>query len=187
MRELDLGGGTTAIATGASRERGAVFLPGRAMGTEWGPMRLAAILLASRGWTTMQLRWRAEGRPEWVEEQARRALDRLAVERPLLVGKSLSTFAAAVAAERGLPGIWFTPLLTDGRVAAALERATAPALLVGGTHDELWDAELAERLPVESLTVVGADHSLEVGDAWETLELQRRVLERVDAFVRGLP
>ncbi|MGZ4389250.1 MAG: alpha/beta hydrolase, partial [Gaiellaceae bacterium] len=107
-------------------------------------------------------------------------------ERPLLVGKSLGTFAAAVAADRRLPAIWFTPLLNEQPVVEALERSEAPTLLVGGTHDEAYDPQLVERLPVESLTVVGADHSLEFADAYETLELQRRILDRVDAFVRDL-
>lgn len=187
MEKLTVSERTSALVSGESRERGAVFLPGLEIGCEWTPMRLTSIHLQALGWTTMLLRWQPERRPEWVEEQAAAALELLGTERVLLVGKSLGTFAAAVAAERGLPAIWFTPLLNERRVVEALERSEAPIFLVGGTHDETFDPQLAERLATASLTVVGADHSLEFADAYETLELQRRILDRVDAFVRELP
>ncbi|MGZ4353166.1 MAG: alpha/beta hydrolase [Gaiellaceae bacterium] len=186
MRELAVTERTSARVFDGAAERGAVFLPGRAIGCEWGPMRLTSLHLHALGWTTMLLSWRPERRPEWVQEQAVAALELLGAERALLVGKSLGTFAAAVAADRRLPAIWFTPLLNEQPVVEALERSEAPTLLVGGTHDEAYDPQLVERLPVESLTVVGADHSLEFADAYETLELQRRILNRVDAFVRDL-
>ncbi|MGW4296911.1 hypothetical protein ACWEH1_28295 [Micromonospora chersina] len=32
--------------------------------------------------------------------------------RPLLIGRSLGTDAAAIAAQRSLPAVWLTPLLT---------------------------------------------------------------------------
>ncbi|HSP72696.1 MAG TPA: hypothetical protein VLN26_10025 [Gaiellaceae bacterium] len=186
MQKLTVSERTTALVFGESRDRGAVFLPGLEIGCEWTPMRLASLHLQALGWTTMLLRWQPERQPEWVEEQASAALELLGTGRALLVGKSLGTFAAPLAVARRLPAIWFTPLLNEQRIVEALERSQAPTLLVGGTHDEAYDAQLAERLPVESLTVVGADHSLEFADAYETLELQRRILDRVDAFVRGL-
>lgn len=178
---------TSTLVFDGTGDRGAVFLPGRAMTCDWPPMRFASIHLHRLGWTTMLLSWRPERRPEWVAEQAAAALELLGTERALLVGKSMGTFAAPFAVERGLPAIWFTPLLHEARIAEALERSQAPTLLVGGTQDEAYDVQLVERLPVESLTVVGADHSLEFADAYETLELQRRILDRVDAFVRALP
>lgn len=187
MVELELNERVTALVLGEEAERGAVCLPGRLGSCDWPPIRFTALLLASLGWRVMLLYWRPVRSPEWVCDQAAAALAELKAERPLLVGKSLGTFAAELAAERRLPGIWFTPLLHEERVVDALERAQAPALLVGGTRDEAYDAAKAERLPVEALTVVGADHGLDFDDVWETVELQRRVLERVDAFVRGLP
>lgn len=187
MRELRLSDRVGALVEGESQERGAVFLPGGLGSCEWPPLRFTALLLVRLGWKAMLLHWQAVRTPEWVCEQATAALAELDVERPLLVGKSLGTYAAEVAADRRLPGIWFTPLLHQERVVEALGRAQAPALLVGGTRDEYYDASLAERLPVESLTVVGADHGLDLADPWETIDLQRRILERVDAFVRALP
>lgn len=79
---------------------------------------------------------------------------------PLLIGKSLGTNAALPAAERSLPAVWLTPLLTAPWVVAALGRATAPCLLVGGTADKLWDGNLARKLSPHVLEVDGANHGM---------------------------
>jgi hypothetical protein len=78
----------------------------------------------------------------------------------LLIAKSLGTNAAALAAERGLPGVWLTPILTAPWVAAALSRATAPFLLVGGTAGAMWDAALARRLSPHVLEAEDAGHGM---------------------------
>ncbi|MFB9237212.1 alpha/beta hydrolase [Plantactinospora siamensis] len=81
--------------------------------------------------------------------------------RPLLIGKSLGTLAAPLAAERGLPAVWLTPLLRVGPVVEALRRATAPMLLVGGTADHThWDGALARTLSSHVLEIPDADHGL---------------------------
>ena len=64
----------------------------------------------------------------------------------VVFGKSLGSMAAPVIAERGLPAIWFTPLLTDPAVVAALRGAAWPCLLAGGTADPYWDGEIARGL-----------------------------------------
>jgi hypothetical protein len=72
----------------------------------------------------------------WVASWVSEAID--AVEATagaaasLLIGKSLASLAAPVAADRGLPAVWPTPMLTDERAVAALRRAVAPCLLMGG-------------------------------------------------------
>ena len=71
-----------------------------------------------------------------------------------------TTLASGVAAERGLPGIWLTPLLHERSCVDGLRRRTAPALLVGGTRDEAWDGDLARELGDEVLELEGADHGL---------------------------
>ena len=53
----------------------------------------------------------------------------------MLIAKSLGTNAARLAADRSLPAVWLTPLLSTPWITAALGRATAPMLLVGGTAD----------------------------------------------------
>jgi hypothetical protein len=45
---------------------------------------------------------------------------------------------------------------------AALQAATAPMLLIGGTADETWDGALARKLSPHVLEVDGADHGLYV-------------------------
>ena len=80
----------------------------------------------------------------------------------LLIGKSLGTHAAALAAERQLPAVWLTPLLILEPVVAALRAATRPFLLVGGTADPAWDGKLARELSPHVLEVVDADHGMQV-------------------------
>jgi pimeloyl-ACP methyl ester carboxylesterase len=94
----------------------------------------------------------------------------------LVVAKSLTTFAAGAVADRGVPGVWLTPLLDDEECVLQLRRRTAPALLVGGTEDPTWDAQLATEISPEVLELPGADHGLaRVDDA-------RAVEERVAEF-----
>jgi pimeloyl-ACP methyl ester carboxylesterase len=107
----------------------------------------------------------------------------------LLIGKSLGTNAAALAAERSLPAVWLTPLLTVPVpwVAGALERATAPFLLVGGTADPAWDGEVARRLSPHVLEVEGADHGMYVpGPLTESIAVLARVVEAIDGFLHAI-
>jgi hypothetical protein len=82
---------------------------------------------------------------DWVRGEVAPVLDAVGGS-PLMIAKSLGTNAATLAAERALPAVWLTPLLTTPWVAAALRRATAPFLVVGDTADALWDGALARRL-----------------------------------------
>lgn len=121
----------------------------------------------------------------WVCDRVRDALDEPGTERPeatkaLLVGKSLGSLAARVAAERELPAIWFTPILTDPAVVTEYEPATAPRLLVGGTGDPMWDGDIAKRLSPDVLEVPDADHFMIVPGS---LAESGRVLGEVAAVV----
>lgn len=98
-----------------------------------------------------------------VVAQVSAAVDELTAETgaaPLVIGKSLGSLAAPVAADRGLAAVWFTPLLTDEPTVAALRRATAPSLLVGGTADQLWDAQIARSITGRLVEITGADHGM---------------------------
>ncbi|NES25973.1 alpha/beta hydrolase [Micromonospora terminaliae] len=107
--------------------------------------------------------------------------------RPLLIGKSLGTNAAAIAAERSLPAVWLTPLLTLPWVVAALSRATAPFLLVGGTADRVWDGAVARRLTPHVLEVEGADHGLYVpGPLTDSVAVLGRVVVAVEEFLDAI-
>lgn len=94
-----------------------------------------------------------------VEAVVIKALDGLGPET-VLMGKSLGSVAATVAADRGLPAVWFTPLLTEPKVVAALRRSTAPFLLIGGTADDWWDAEAARSLTPHVTEIADASHRM---------------------------
>jgi hypothetical protein len=103
---------------------------------------------------------------------------------PLLVAKSLGTFAATLAADRGLPAVWLTPLLVNEGVVASLRRATEPCLLVGGTADQLWDGALARRLSPNVLEVDGADHGMFLpGALAASAAVLGRVVTAVERFL----
>jgi hypothetical protein len=121
----------------------------------------------------------------WVCEQVQPVLDGLPPgDRPLLIAKSLGTHAAALAAERRLPAVWLTPLLTLPFVVDALRRASAPCLLVGGTADPFWDGDLARELSPHVLEITGADHGLFVpGPLAASAEILGRVVTAVEQFL----
>jgi pimeloyl-ACP methyl ester carboxylesterase len=72
----------------------------------------------------------------------------------------MSTRAAVDAAEHGWPAIWLTPLLHDAPLVAALRARTAPALLIGGTADELWNGRIAREITDDVLELEDGDHTL---------------------------
>jgi hypothetical protein len=108
----------------------------------------------------------------WVEERVEAALAHVRGRDPLpvVIGKSLTSLAATVAARDGLPAVWLTPLIAAGHeltplVVAGLRDGAAPRLLIGGTADPSWDGEVARSFAsAEILELEGADHGLEVAD-----------------------
>lgn len=122
----------------------------------------------------------------WVRDQVSPLLD-AAGGSPLLIGKSLGTNAATLAAERGLPAVWFTPILTAPWVAAALSQATAPFLLVGGTADAMWDGPLARRLSPHVLEVEDADHGMYVpGPLTDSIAVLGRMVAAMQEFLDAI-
>ncbi|MFC9429804.1 alpha/beta hydrolase [Streptomyces sp. NPDC056987] len=124
----------------------------------------------------------------WVLDRVTPVLDQVTRSSPrtvaVMMGKSLGTHAAVLAAERGLPAIWITPLLTTAEVAQALRSATAPFLLVGGTEDRHWDGALAAELSPHVLEVRGADHDMHVpGPLSESAKVLGRVATAVEDFL----
>jgi hypothetical protein len=121
---------------------------------------------------------------DWVCGQVGPLLDHLG-ETPLLIGKSLGTNAARLAAQRSLPAVWLTPVLRFMPwVVEALAAASAPFLLVGGTADRSWDVDLAHRLTPHVLSVESADHGMYVpGPLRGTVEVLGLVVESVEKFL----
>jgi predicted alpha/beta-hydrolase family hydrolase len=101
-----------------------------------------------------------------------------------VVAKSLGTLALPLAVARALPGVWLTPILTEASIATAVRNLSAPSLLVGGTKDRLWDAEVARQSAADVLELEGANHALEFGESVEpSLATLQQVVARVATFV----
>jgi hypothetical protein len=168
----------------------AVVIPGRLFGPAAPLPMYAGDVAERRGAAVHRHDWaRQPPHPfeppieRWVCDEVTPLLDRLG-GRPLLIGKSLGTNAATLAAERSLPAVWLTPVLTVPWVAAALGRATAPFLLVGGTADTIWDGDLARRLTPHVLEVEEADHGMYVpGPLTESVAVLGQVVVAVEEFL----
>jgi pimeloyl-ACP methyl ester carboxylesterase len=168
----------------------AVIVPGGMFGPAAGLLMYAAAVAERRGATVHRHSW--SGQPTkpfepdieaWVCDEIRPLLDAVG-GRPMLIGKSLGTNAATLAAERGMPAVWLTPILTVPWVAAALGRATVPFLLVGGTADSMWDGDMARRLSPYVLEVEGADHGMSVpGPVTNSIAVLGRVVVAMDEFL----
>jgi len=165
-----------------------VLLPGIFYSTAAPLLWFTRVVAAARGWGTLGVAGVAGDDPDprgWTDARARAALDHAPAAQTVLVGKSLGSTAAGLAAERGLPAIWLTPLLDREEVAAAISATTAPTLLVGGTADPTWvPGAVPGGAPFERLELEGLDHSLQrEGDVEASLSALRDVTRAVDAFL----
>jgi pimeloyl-ACP methyl ester carboxylesterase len=174
-------------------DRVALIVPGRGYGPDAPLLDYATWAAANRGADTSAVVWQRAGEivrlpPDEcgreVCAQVVAHLDTFDGRRPLLIGKSLGSHAAALAAERGLPAVWLTPVLTSPWVVAALRRATAPALLIGGTADGLWDGALARDVSGHVLEIDDANHGMFVpGPLARSAAVLGRVATAIEAFL----
>lgn len=147
-------------------ERVAVLVPGRGYTVERALFNFVEMALRRRHAEVHGIRWQvAEAGTHteltpWVCDEVATALEPLPAAAPLVVGKSLGSLAAPLAADRGLPAIWLTPLLHHDVVVEGLSRASAPMLLVGGTADSSWDGPAARQLSPYVCEIPDADHGL---------------------------
>ncbi|MFG2101619.1 alpha/beta hydrolase [Micromonospora echinaurantiaca] len=174
-------------------DRRAVLIPGRGYDTRFPlflylgeALRRASFALHAISWQVPEGlgsdRDGAGAAADWVTGQV---APTLSGRMELLVGKSLGTLAAPLAADRGLPAVWLTPLLHMAPVVDALDRATAPFLLIGGTADPSWDGAVARRLTPHVVEIDQADHALMVpGPLARSAEALGRVCTAVEEFVR---
>ncbi|WP_432545707.1 alpha/beta hydrolase [Kineococcus sp. SYSU DK004] len=168
-------------------ERTATVLPGRGYTCDGPLLHHLRLLLRQRGWTVRTVRWTTPPTPQELLGLAPDLLDGVRARTHLVVAKSLSTRLLPAAVERGLPGVWLTPLLREPGVRGAA-RSAAPALLVGGSADPHWDGDAARRSGRRVLEVEGADHSVEVpGDAAATARALRAVVAAAAGFLDDLP
>jgi hypothetical protein len=171
----------------------AVVIPGRMFGPGAGMLMYAAFAAERRGanvhrhwWSTEPPGAGKEQSADWVHGEAAAAVDKTG-GTPLLIGKSLGTLAAGVAADRSLPGVWLTPLLTMPQVIAGLERARTPFLLIGGTADTSWDGTFARRVTPHLLEVPDADHGMCVpGQLTDSITVLAQVVTAIEEFLKTI-
>lgn len=171
----------------------AVLLPGGGYTVQAPLLHWCAIMLIEQGWRVQAVDWSigeaARTEPmAFVEAALQTALEEApqATER-LVVGKSFGSYALPWAVDNGVPGVWLTPVLTYLDLREALGRADAGHLAVGGDRDDMWLPDEVTAAGAELVTMVGADHSLEIGTDWRaSVAAQIEVHEAVDRHVRGL-
>jgi hypothetical protein len=190
VRPLDLTPGEAVLHEG-DPGRCAVVLPGVRYFSQAPLLWFAREAAQAAGWSVLELSERAPADQDpfdWMRDRAGRALDAAGAGTVAVIGKSLGSAAAPLAAERGLAAVWLTPLLIRPDVAAALRDSPAPALLVGSTADPSWaDGELPANETAEVLEFEGLDHSLQVeGDPLASLDVLRQVTERIGAFLESI-
>ena len=165
-----------------------VLAPGGKFGPAAGMLMYAAAVPERRGATVYRHEWsRKPSNPfepdieRWVCAELAPAMGRCR----LVIGKSLGSNAARLAARRAVPAIWLTPTLTLPWVVDALDRPTAPFLLVGGTADTTWwDGATARRLTPHVLEIEDADHGLMMpGPVRETITALSRMIIAMDEFL----
>ena len=172
----------------------AVVLPGRGYPPAAPGLAYAGYVLRAAGWRVRDVWWdppangssSLEGEVAWVGDQLAAATH--GVEGPVLVGgKSLGTYGARLAAERSSPAIWLTPLLTDPVLVEGIRANPARQLLVGGTADRLWDADVAASLAADGCDVLqidGIDHGLiDPADPVRTAEALVEITRAMANFV----
>jgi hypothetical protein len=180
--------------TGMRGGRAAVVVPGLHYSTDGPLLMYAGLAVDRRGGSVRRISWTVpefdDGDEEraWVASRVSEAVDAVVtatgVAAPVVIGKSLGSLAAPVAADRGLPAVWLTPVLTDEPTVAALRRATAPCLLIGGTADKVWDGRLACSVTPHVLEISGADHGMYVpGRLTESTAVLAQVITAVEDFL----
>lgn len=166
--------------------------PGQGYGTDGPLLMYAALAVERRGGLARRITWvvpefaSAGEERAWVISQVSAAVDALQATTgaPMVIGKSLGSLAAPLAASRGLPAVWLTPVLTDEPTLTALRQGTAPCLLVGGTADPVWDGRLARSVTPHVLEVEGADHGMFVpGRLAASAAVLGRVATAVEDFL----
>lgn len=182
--------------TGA--ERAAVVLPGNARaghrlgGTPARPdLHFTRALLLESGLDVLEAWWDGDSRPDppgererWYRESALAATRAAGESRvALLVGRSMGTAGLSFLPELShLPSIWIAPLTTVERVRSAVEGWRGPVLVVAGEADEAFAPVAGER--IELVSVPGADHGLDVGDAATSARALADVLDRMRDWLR---
>jgi hypothetical protein len=174
----------------------AVILPGRGYPPAAPGCAYAGYVLRAAGWRVRDVWWdppanysmSVAGEVAWVGDQLASAT--AGAEGPVfVVGKSLGTYAARLAAERAYPAIWLTPVLTLAEVVDRIRANPSRQLVVGGTADQLWDSDVAASLAASGCDVLqldGIGHGLiDPSDAVRSAEVLVEITRAMARFVAG--
>jgi len=172
-------------------ERRVVLLPGARYPTRAPLLWFAREVAIARGYGVLEVLDEPPAGEDpfaWVRDRAQRALAHEPSPFDVVIGKSLSSEAAGMAAERGLPAVFLTPLLDRPSVVAALARTGRPTLLAGSTADPTWRPEhLPPNVMLDVLELDGLDHGLQLpGDPATSLKALQKVVKRIDRFLDAL-
>ncbi len=169
----------------------AVVVPGRGYPPMAPLLFFAGLACVQHGWRVEHHWWdpptheSAATTVAWVRSEVEAALP--ASGHPLVVAKSLGTWATPLAAQRQLPAIWLTPILDVPELVDGIRTNPAPQLLVGGAADPFWDSDVAEALAGKTCTVVeipDVDHGMMLpGDIVGGAEAHVAVVRAVDAWL----
>ena len=174
----------------------AVILPGRGYPPAAPGCAYAGYVLRAAGWQVRDVWWdpppndslAIDDEVTWVGDQLDAAIGDF-TGPVFVVGKSLGTYAARLAAEREYLAIWLTPVLTLPEVVDGIRANRARQLLVGGTADQLWDADAARSLAAGGCDVLqldGIEHGLlDPSDAVRSAEALLEVTRAMVRFVAG--
>jgi hypothetical protein len=168
--------------------RVAVLLPGHFYPTRAPALWFAREAAMARGWSALEVLGTPAEHEDplaWESACAERALEAAGPAHVLVIGKSIASLLAGAVADRALPAVWLTPLLTESAVIDGLARAQQPTLLVGGGADPTWRPDaLADDHAFELLELSSSDHTLEVpGDPVASLTGLGQMTEAVMRFV----
>lgn len=169
-----------------------MLLPGQFYPTRAPGLWFAREAVMSRGWSALEVLGEPGEHDDplgWERECAERALQAAGQARLLIVGKSMASLLAGDVAERELPAVWLTPLLTEASVIDGLARTRHATLLAGGDADPTWRPDgLPERAGhLEVLELPGVDHGLQVpGDVAASVDALARLSAGVAEFVDRL-
>jgi len=172
--------------------RRVMVLPGSAYPVELPGLAFPVRALELQGWQVWGARWdlsvleSREERRRAVEHALDRFADTTQAVPGLVLAKSVGTLAAEWTADRGVPAVWTTPLLTDAGCAAAIGRSPAPALLVAGDRDFAWDAEAARESGKTVCLLSGPDHGWRTGDWGAEFDALRTMTGAIARFAESL-
>ncbi|HEY2790880.1 MAG TPA: alpha/beta hydrolase [Micromonosporaceae bacterium] len=174
-------------------DRAALIAPGRGYGPDAPLLDYAGRAADNRGATVEAVAWEsadeiaamsADDDSKAICAQVAARLEAIPAARPLLIGKSLGSHAASVAADRDLPAVWITPLLHREWVIDGMRAATQPFLLIGGTADRTWFGDVARSLSPYVLEIDGANHGMFVpGRLADSAAVLGRVATAVEDFL----